>query len=160
MVTKGVLFVTDTFSGQIFRIEPSNFLNFCGKPEITTVISDPALGPNGIFPLSDDRMLFVGSNFEGKDLGIYEIGADNKVSPLLAEVGTLDGVAVIDDTVFFTDWKTKSLRSWDKKTGITTLAKGFEGPADFCIVQQKNGFLFVIPDLVKSELRFIEIVKY
>lgn len=39
------------------------------------------------------------------------------------------------------------------------LAKGFKGPADFCVITDAHGLLVVVPDLVKSELRMIRLVR-
>ena len=44
--------------------------------------------------------------------------------------------------------------------GMQKLADGFKGPADFAVVPKgKKAFIVVVPDLVKSELRFIEVLK-
>ena len=43
--------------------------------------------------------------------------------------------------------------------GLKTLATGFRGPADFCVVPEAEGLSVVVPDLVKGELRMIRISK-
>lgn len=43
--------------------------------------------------------------------------------------------------------------------GPEPLAKGFKGPADFCVVPEANGFLVVVPDLVQSELRIVRLAR-
>ena len=43
--------------------------------------------------------------------------------------------------------------------GMKPLAKGFAGPADFCVVPEDKGFMVVVPDLVKSELRMMRFKK-
>jgi hypothetical protein len=57
-----------------------------------------------------------------------------------------------DGTLLITDWNSGSLLRWSAK-GTETLAKGFKGPADFCVVPEANGLLVVVPDLVQGELR-------
>ena len=39
------------------------------------------------------------------------------------------------------------------------LATGFKGPADFCVVPNKKGLLVAVPDLVKGEIRFVQLGK-
>ena len=46
-----------------------------------------------------------------------------------------------------------------EEKGTETLAKGFKGPADFCVVPEANGFLGVVPDLVQGELRLVHLVR-
>ena len=44
--------------------------------------------------------------------------------------------------------------------GLQPLAKGFKGPADFAIVPgDKSSLTVVVPDLVQSQLRFIQLRK-
>lgn len=40
---------------------------------------------------------------------------------------------------------------------MQTLADGFKGPADFAVAPNAKGLLVVVPDLVKSELRFVQL---
>ncbi len=42
---------------------------------------------------------------------------------------------------------------------METLASGFKGPADFCVIPQAKGYLVVVPDLVQSELRMIQLAR-
>lgn len=59
-----------------------------------------------------------------------------------------------------TDWNSGSLFSCTAKGGMRTLASGFKGPADFCVVPKGKGSLMVVvPDLVKSELRTTTLAK-
>lgn len=37
------------------------------------------------------------------------------------------------------------------------LADGFKGPADFCVLRQAGGLMVVVPDLVQSQVRFIQL---
>ncbi len=63
-----------------------------------------------------------------------------------------------DGTLLITDWNSGSLFRWSPK-GIETLAKGFKGPADFCVIPEANGFLVVVPDLVLGELRLVRLAR-
>jgi len=72
----------------------------------------------------------------------------------------LDGLYEMSDgTLLATDWNSGSLFSWTPKTGMKTLASGFKGPADFCVVPEAKAYLVVVPDLVKSELRMIRLAE-
>ena len=62
-----------------------------------------------------------------------------------------------DGTLLITDWISGSLSRWSAAAGMETLASGFKGPADFCVVPEAKGLLVVVPDLPKSELRMIRL---
>lgn len=47
--------------------------------------------------------------------------------------------------------------TWSDKAGMTTIASGFKGPADLCAFPHDGGLMVVVPDLVKSELRLIQL---
>lgn len=50
-----------------------------------------------------------------------------------------------------------SLFHWSKKGGVQKLATDFKGPADFCVVPNKKGYLAAVPDLVKGEIRLVQL---
>jgi hypothetical protein len=80
------------------------------------------------------------------------------VKPISAEIGRLDGLYETQDgTLLATDWDSGSLFAWSEKGGMRKLATGFKGPADFCVVPSGKGLLVVVPDLVKSERRFVQL---
>jgi hypothetical protein len=56
-------------------------------------------------------------------------------------------------------WNSGALASWTSKQRLKPLASGFKGPADFCVVPNARGLLVVVPDLVKSEIRLIQLGK-
>ena len=60
-------------------------------------------------------------------------------------------------TLLATEWNSGSLFAWNSISGMRKLADGFKGPADFAVVPNTNGLLVVVPDLVKSELRLIQL---
>ena len=102
----------------------------------------------------------VGSLAPDKPRGIFALGVGGQIKPLSEPIGRLDGVYEMrDGTLLITDWNSGSLLSWSAKGGKQTLAANFKGPADFCVVPEKDGLLVVVPDLVKSELRLIRLAK-
>jgi hypothetical protein len=79
---------------------------------------------------------------------------------LSSELGRLDGVYELDDgSLLITDWNSGSLSRWSDKMGMETLATGFKGPADFCVLPDNGELLVAVPDLVKSELRIIRLAQ-
>ena len=58
-----------------------------------------------------------------------------------------------------TDWVSGSLFQWNKAMGMKQLATGFKGPADLCAFPNSKGVMVVVPDLVKGELRFVQLGK-
>ena len=60
-------------------------------------------------------------------------------------------------SLLVTEWNSGSLFAWNSKTGVHKLAEGFKGPADFAVVPNTDGLLVVVPDLVKSEIRLIQL---
>jgi hypothetical protein len=42
---------------------------------------------------------------------------------------------------------------------LQPLAKGFKGPADFCVIPDAKGYSVYAPDLAKSELRLIRLAQ-
>lgn len=156
-VMENGLFVSDSGGDRIYRMDPADFLAVRGDPSVTVFVEGKSLGPNGVFPARDGSLLVVG---RGNGGGIYSVDAGGNVKVLAKGLGRLDGVAQLDDgTLLVTDWKFRSLFTWCPKTGVKTLATGFKGPADFCVVPEPDGYLAVVPDLVQSELRMIRLSK-
>jgi len=62
-----------------------------------------------------------------------------------------------DGSLLVTDWNSGSLSHWSVKTGMQTLASGFKGPADFCVIPDEKGLTVIVPDLVQSQLRFVRL---
>ena len=154
------LYVSDNRTDQIARIEPADFLKSKAAPKITVVYSGKTILPNGLYPGNDGSLLMVG--YKGKDdpRGIYSMAPGKEPQELSDKIGMLDGLYQMKDgDLLATDWATGSLIRWNKKDGVRQLASGFKGPADFCVVPNKKGLLVVVPDLVKGELRFVQLGK-
>jgi hypothetical protein len=64
-----------------------------------------------------------------------------------------------DGDVLATDWVSGSLFQWNKAMGMKQLTTGFKGPADLCAFPNGKGVMVVVPDLVKGELRFVQLGK-
>ncbi len=157
-VGANVLYVSDNGGDQLYRVEPADFLDTKGDPKVTLVFSGKSVNPNGLYPARDGSLLMVGFMSPEQARGIYSLSAGGEIKALSKDLGRLDGVFQMDDgTLLVTDWNSGSLFRWSSKSGVETLASGFKGPADFCVVPETNGFLVVVPDLVKSELRMIRL---
>ncbi len=152
------LFVSDTAGNQIYKVTPADFLEIGKNPDVTISHSNLNFSPNGLCPAPDNSMLVVAYNFAKQDQGIYMIDKNGTITTLAEKVGLLDGVFRLDDgSLLITDWKSKSLFKWDPNNEINILAKGFKGPADFCVVPENKGFMVIVPDLFKGELRMIRL---
>jgi hypothetical protein len=92
--------------------------------------------------------------------GIYSLSKSGEIKTLAKDIGRLDGVYQMrDGGLLITNWDTGSLSSWRPNTGVQVLAKGFKGPADFCVIPDDKGLTVVVPDLVQSQLRIIRLAQ-
>lgn len=158
-VRGNVLFVSDNRADRLYRVEPADFLDK-GDPKVTLVFSGKSVNPNGLYPAKDGSLLMVGFMSAEQPRGIYALGTGGEIKTLVKDVGRLDGLFEMDDgSLLVTEWNSGSLLRWSAKTGMQTLASGFKGPADFCVVPEASGLLVVVPDLVKSELRMVRLGK-
>jgi len=158
-VRANVLFVSDNRADQLYRVEPADFLEK-GGPKVTRVFSGKSVNPNGLYPARDGSLLMVGFGSPQEPRGVYSLGAGGEIKVLAKDLGRLDGLFEMDDgTLLVTEWNSGSLSRWSAKTGMQTLAKGFKGPADFCVVSEAQGLLVVVPDLVKNELRMVRLAR-
>jgi len=157
-VVGNTLYVSDNRSDQLVKVEPANFLKSKTAPKISVVFKGKSINPNGIFPGKRGALLMVGFNDKDNPRGIYSLVPGKDPVPLSDNFGLLDGLYQLPNgDILTTDWKTGSLIRWNRKDGIQTLASGFKGPADFCAFRNKEGLLVAVPDLVKGEIRLIQL---
>jgi len=158
-VMGNALYVSDNRVDQLYRVEPADFLEMSGEPKVTRVFQGKSINPNGVYPAKDGSLLMVGFMSAEQQRGIYSMRTGGEIKTLAAAVGRLDGLYEMDDgTLLITEWNSGALLRWSVK-GTETLAKGFKGPADFCVVPEANGFLVVVPDLVQGELRLVRLAR-
>jgi sugar lactone lactonase YvrE len=158
-VMGNALYVSDNRADQLYRVEPADFLQMSGEPKVTRVFQGKSVNPNGIYPAKDGLLLMVGFMSAEQPRGIYSLSAGGEIKTLAKDLGRLDGLYQMDDgTLLITEWNSGSLLRWSAK-GTETLAKGFKGPADFCVIPEANGFLVIVPDLVQSELRIVRLAR-
>ncbi|HZQ13115.1 MAG TPA: hypothetical protein VFB31_09935 [Pseudolabrys sp.] len=157
-VVGNALYVSDNRADQLFKVEPADFLKSKDAPKITVVFKGKGVFPNGLYPGPDGKLYMVG--FEGKDKphGIYSMVPGHDPTLLSDNIGMLDGLyRLTNGDILATDWVSGSLFRWTKKDGMQKLAGDFKGPADFCVVPNKDGYLVAVPDLVKGEIRMIQL---
>ena len=151
-------YVSDNRSDLLFEVEPADYLKAKGEPKVTTLFSDKSIFPNGVYPAADGSLLMVGYPSSGKGGAIYAIMPGKDPKALSEGTGRLDGLYQMKNgDLLITDWNAGALMSWSAKAGVKKLADGFKGPADLCAMPNDKGLLVVVPDLVKSELRFIQL---
>jgi len=154
------LYISDNRNDLLYRVEPADFLNHKGDPQVTMVFGGKGLNPNGLYPARDGSLLIGGFLSPDKARGIYSLGKGGEFKSLAAQLGRIDGIYQMKDgTLLVTDWNSGSLARWSPKAGLQPLAKGFKGPADFCVIPEAKGYMVVVPDLVKGELRMIRLGK-
>ena len=152
-VQKGVLYVSDNRSDQLFRVEPADFLDAAVQPRVSAAWSGKQVFPNGLWPAKDGSLLMVGFQSAEQARGIYAM-KDGEVKALSPMIGRLDGLREMDDgSILATDWNSGSLFQWSAAMGVVKLAPGFKGPADFCYM---DGTAYV-PDLPGSQIRIIQL---
>ncbi len=155
------LFVSDNRSDQLFKVEPADFLKSKKPPKITVVFKGKGVFPNGLYPAHNGALLMAGFESKDKPHGIYLMGlGQNEPKQISENIGLLDGLYRMGNgDILATDWVSGTLFQWNKKMGKKDLAKDFKGPADFCVVPNAKGLLVVVPDLVKGEMRFVQLGK-
>lgn len=152
------LYVSDNRLDTVFVVRPANFLDTQLTPQVTQVARGASTNPNGVYPAQDGSLLLAGMGDADHPRGLYALGADGKVTTLATAMGTLDGLYQSPDgSLLATDWASGSLFSWTAAGGRQTLASNFKGPADFCAMAGSDGLKLVVPDLIKGELRLIEL---
>ncbi len=157
-VAGNALYVSDNAADKLYRIEPADFLNTRGEPAVAAVLDGAKVHPNGLYPAADGTLLLGGFTPNRQNpLYAYSRG---RAKALSGPLGRIDGLyRMADGTVLGTDWDTGSLFLWTKKSGMAKLAAGFKGPADFCVVPQKSGYLVAVPDLVQGSIRLIQLAR-
>lgn len=152
------LYVSDNRTDALFSVTPADFLDLNDSPKIALVWKDRGINPNGIYPAHDGTLLMAGSKSDKEKRGIYSMKPGQDPKPLSKEIGRLDGLYEMKDgTLLVTDWDSGSVFTWSEKSGMTPVASGFKGPADLCVFPHDGGLMVVVPDLVKSELRMIQL---
>jgi hypothetical protein len=159
-VMGNALYVSDNRSDQLVRVEPADFLNTKTDPKITVVFKDKSINPNGVYPGKGGALLMVGLKDKDNPRGIYSMLPGKEPELISDKIGLLDGLYQMDDgDILATDWATGSLFQWNKTMGMKKLAADFKGPADFCVIPNAKGLMVVVPDLVKGEMRLVQLGK-
>lgn len=157
-IVGNAVYVSDNRGDQLYRVEPADFLNMAGEPKVTRVFADAGINPNGLYPAADGSLLMVGFASAEDPRGIYSMAPGGAPMALSEPLGRLDGVyQMTDGSLLVTDWNAGALGRWSAETGFQALAGGFQGPADFAVVEGADGLLVVVPDLVASELRLVRL---
>jgi hypothetical protein len=157
-VQGNALYISDNRGDMLYRVEPADFLTHQGNPQVSVVFAGKSINPNGLYPARDGSLLMVGFLSPQQARGIYSVSRSGEIETLAKEIGRLDGVYQLrDGSLLVTDWNSGSLSQWSAKTGMRSLASGFKGPADFCVIPDEKGLTVVVPDLVQSQLRFVRL---
>lgn len=159
-VVKSVLYVSDNKYDALYRIEPADFLKAKKTPKVTKVFTGKGVNPNGLWPAKDGSLLMVGFKSKDEPRAIFKMAPGQDPKAISSPIGMLDGLYEMKNgDLLVTDWITNSLFQWNKKMGVHKLVGDITGPADFCVVPNKQGLLVVQPDLVKGEIHFVQLGK-
>jgi hypothetical protein len=159
-VVKNVLYVTDNRNDVVLSIEPADFLKAKAEPKIAKVYSGKGVSPNGIWPANDGSLLLGGFKSKDDPHGIYSLTPGKEPTLISKPIGLVDGMyQTRSGEVLATDWVTSSLFQWNAKDGVRKLVGDIKGPADFCVVRNRDGFLVALPDLVKGEIHLVQLVR-
>lgn len=151
-------YVSDNRGDRLYRVAPADFLGMADDPEVTVLAEEAGINPNGLFPAPGDWLLMAGFKSAEDARGIYGRSPRGEVRIFADDLGRVDGIYLMENgTVLVTEWNSGLLGLWDGSMGFRELASGFDGPADFGVVPNADGLLAVVPDLVKSELRLIQL---
>jgi hypothetical protein len=156
-VLGNVLYVSDNAADKLYRIEPADFLNSRTEPRVTLALDAQKVHPNGLYPAVGGGLL-LGGFAPNKANPLYSFSTRGRLKALSDPIGTIDGLYQLKDgSVLGTDWKSGSLFQWSRKGGMVKLATGFKGPADFCVIPEKDRYTVVVPDLVQGNLRLVQL---
>jgi len=152
------LYISDNRGDAIFTVTPADFLTLQDKDaKVATAANHKGVNPNGIYPARDGSLLIVGMS-DNEKRGIWSMKPGQQPAAISKQIGRLDGLYQMNDgTLLVTDWETGSVFTWSEKAGMSTIASGFKGPADLCAFPRGGGTMVVVPDLVKGELRMIQL---
>ena len=140
-VSGDVAYVSDDRGDRLYRVTPADFLK-----------------PNGVYAAPKDWLLLGGFKSPEEPRGLYARDPQGELRIFARELGRVDGIHLLENgAVLLTEWDAGALGIWDGDSGYRELASGFEGPADFAVVPNNDGWLVVVPDLVRSELRLIQL---
>jgi hypothetical protein len=157
-VVKNVLYVTDNRNDVVWRVEPADFMKGKADPKITKIYSGKGVSPNGIYPARNGSLLLGGFKSKDDARGIYEMSLGQEPKLISKPIGLVDGMYQMrGGEILATDWVTSSLFQWNEKDGMRKLVGDIKGPADFCVVRNREGMLVAIPDLVKGEIRLVQL---
>jgi hypothetical protein len=157
-VVKNVLYVTDNRNDVVISVEPADFMKGKAEPKITKIYSGKGVSPNGVWPARNGALLLGGFKSKDEPHGIYSMGIGQEPKLVSKPIGLVDGLYQMrNGEILATDWVTNSLFQWNEKDGVRKLAGDIKGPADFCVVRNREGFLVAMPDLVKGEIRLIQL---
>jgi hypothetical protein len=157
-VVRNVLYITDNRNDAVVRVTPANFLRAKVEPKIEKIYSGKGVSPNGIYPSRNGSLLLGGFKSKDDPHGIYELSLGQEPKLISKPIGMVDGIYQMrNGEILATDWVTNSLFQWNEKDGVRKLAGDIKGPADFCVVRNRDGYLVALPDLVKGEIRLIQL---
>ena len=150
-IAGGRLWVTDIDSVWIFDLQSKKGR----KLELPGIqfANDPAVA-DGVLYVSDNRSDQL---FRVEPADFLDARVQPKVTAAWSkkEINPNGLYPARDGSLLVTDWNSGSFFQWSAAGGRNELAKGFKGPADFCVM----GDTAYVPDLPGSVLRIIKLTR-
>jgi DNA-binding beta-propeller fold protein YncE len=147
----GKLYASGTDNGKIYAIDLKTF-------QYQVLPVDSISGANGLY-YTDHKLYCVSiGNWDHPDGTVYGIDPGGyKMEKLTDYKGLLDGVALVGNTLYFSDWGKDQkglLLGLDIHTHAVTPVEGAEisGPADFTI--SKDHRYFIIPEMLQGKILY------
>lgn len=150
---KGKLYASATDNGKIYAVNLKTHA-YAALPV------DSIRGANGLYFDALTQHLYCVSigNWNHPDGRVYAIDVRKGTMEKLGNYqGLLDGVALVGNTLYFSDWgkdqKNGILLAMDLTThSVRVLHTGIAGPADFAV--SRDGRWFIIPEMLEGKILY------
>jgi hypothetical protein len=146
----GILYASATDNGKIYAVDLKTF-----RYEALPV--DSIAGANGLYYVDHKLYCVSIGNWSHPDGTVYVIDLRGyKMEKLTDYKGLLDGVALVGNTLYFSDWGKDQkglLLVMDLPTKVVKALPGaFSGPADFTISKDRR--YFIIPEMLQGKILY------
>ncbi|MDO6430769.1 hypothetical protein Q4E93_09225 [Flavitalea sp. BT771] len=146
----GMLYASATDNGKVYAIDLKTF-----RYEALPV--DSIAGANGLYYAGHKLYCVSIGNWSHPDGTVYIIDVRNRTMEKQGDYkGMLDGVAVVDNTLYFSDWGKDQkglLLAMNLSTkGVKALPGAISGPADFTISKDRR--YFIIPEMLQGKVLY------
>jgi len=146
----GILYASATDNGKIYAIDLKT-LRYAALPV------DSIAGANGLYYTGHKLYCVSIGNWSHPDGTVYVIDVPKNTMEKLGDYkGLLDGVIILGNTLYFSDWGKDQkgvLLAMDLSTKVVRALPGtISGPADFTISKDRR--YFIIPEMLQGKILY------